>query len=80
MQAKNPATIPILKLFGIHIATLRDPCCEFARPILRLCATQISYVATQYDPCCDFMRLMVRQGSTHGSTRFDSIEPARLII
>ena len=34
-----------------HVATLRKPCCDFARRMLRLCAT---ILVTLRDPCCDF--------------------------
>ena len=32
----------ILRLCATHIATLRDACCDFVRPMLRLCETQAS--------------------------------------
>ena len=47
--------LPMLRLIfcETHVATLRNLCCDFARPMLRLCAT---HVATLCDPCCDFAR------------------------
>ena len=46
----------MLRVCATHAATLRHSCCDFARPMVRLYATQISYVATLRDPCCDFAR------------------------
>ena len=37
---------PMLPLCATHFATLRDESCDLARPILRICAIQISYVET----------------------------------
>ena len=66
--------------FARPVLRLRDPCCDFARRMLRLCATQIGYVATLYESCCDFVRLMIRPCSAHDSTLIYSINPVRLII
>ena len=32
----------MLRLCPTHVATLRDPCCDFVRPMFRLCTTQAS--------------------------------------
>ena len=50
---------PMLRLMfrATRFASLCNPCCDFSRPMLRVCAP---HVATSRDACCDFARSMLR--------------------
>ena len=65
MQAKKNDNTSITWVFC-------DPCCDFARPMLRLCAMHVA--ATLLDPCCDFALpklAILRFCATHVATLRD---------
>ena len=61
----------MLRLCATHVATLRNLCCDFARPKLTMLRLYANHVATLYDSWFDRVRLMIQPCSTHGSTLFD---------
>ena len=75
-QKKHENKVILAKLrpqnSATHVATLRKPCCDFARLMLRLCVT---HVASLRDHSCDFARPMLRLCATQIRYVATSIDP-----